>query len=35
LLFRPEIRYDLADQSVFAGGCKNQLTFSVDALFTF
>jgi len=35
LLFRPEIRYDLADQSVFAGGSKNQLTFSVDALFTF
>ena len=35
LLFRPEDRYDLADQSVFAGGSKNQLTFSVDALFTF
>jgi len=35
LLFRPEVRYDLADQSVFNSGDRNQLTFSVDALFMF
>ena len=35
LLFRPEVRYDLADQPVFNSGDKNQLTFSVDALYTF
>jgi hypothetical protein len=35
LLFRPEIRYDHADQPVFAGGERHQLTFNVDAIFTF
>lgn len=35
LLFRPEIRYDYADQPVFASGEHHQLTFSMDALFTF
>ncbi len=35
LLFRPEIRYDYADRAVFDGGNNHQLTFSVDALFTF
>ncbi|MCX6866546.1 MAG: outer membrane beta-barrel protein [Verrucomicrobia bacterium] len=35
LLLRPEIRYDHADQQVFAGGHENQFTFSMDALFTF
>jgi hypothetical protein len=35
LLFRPEARYDHADRPVFDGGRQNQLTFSVDALFTF
>ena len=34
-LIRPEIRYDYADQPVFASGDHDQLTFSVDALFTF
>ncbi|HYA91086.1 MAG TPA: outer membrane beta-barrel protein [Thermodesulfobacteriota bacterium] len=34
-LFRPEVRYDRADHSVFDGGDRNQITFSVDALFTF
>lgn len=35
LLFRPEVRYDHADHPVFNRGDKNQLTFSVGALFTF
>ena len=35
LLFRPEIRYDVSDHSVFNSSEHNQLTFSVDALFTF
>jgi hypothetical protein len=35
LLFRPEIRYDHADQPVFNNGDRNQWTSSVDALFTF
>jgi Putative beta-barrel porin-2, OmpL-like. bbp2 len=35
LLVRPEVRYDHSDQPVFAGTDRNQLTFSVDALFTF
>jgi hypothetical protein len=35
LLFRPEIRYDHADRSVFSTGDRNQLTFSMDGLFTF
>ena len=35
LLFRPEVRYDHSDRSVFSSGDHNQLTFSVDALFTF
>ncbi len=34
-LFRPEVRYDHADHSLFNSGDKNQWTFSVDALFTF
>ncbi len=35
LLFRPEIRYDYADRAAFASGDHDQLTFSLDALFTF
>jgi hypothetical protein len=35
LLFRPEVRYDHADHSLFNSGDRNQWTFSVDALFTF
>jgi len=35
LLFRPEVRYDHSDQPVFNSGDKDQLTFSVNALFTF
>jgi hypothetical protein len=35
LLFRPEVRYDHSDQPVFDSGDKDQLTLSVDALFTF
>ncbi len=35
LLLRPEIRYDLSDQPLYGAGDKNQLTFSIDALFTF
>ncbi len=35
LLFRPEVRYDHSDQPVFNSGDKDQLTFSMDALFTF
>ena len=35
LLFRPEIRYDLADQPIFNSGNKSQLTFSVGTLYTF
>ena len=34
-LFRPEVRYDHSDRPVFDGGHQDQLTFSVDALFTF
>ena len=34
-LFRPEIRYDHADQPVFNNGDRNNWTCSVDALFTF
>jgi hypothetical protein len=34
-LFRPEIRYDHADQPVFNNGDRNQWTCSVDVLFTF
>jgi hypothetical protein len=34
-LFRPEIRYDHADQPVFNHGDRNQWTCSVDTLFTF
>ena len=34
-LFRPEIRYDYADRAVFDTGDRNQVTASVDALFTF
>ena len=34
-LFRPEIRYDHADQPVFNNGDRNKWTCSVDALFTF
>ncbi len=35
LLFRPEIRYDRSDKSVFGSGERDQVTFSMDALFTF
>jgi Putative beta-barrel porin-2, OmpL-like. bbp2 len=35
LLFRPEVRYDHADRSVFNSGDQNQWTFNVDALLTF
>lgn len=35
LLFRPEIRYDHADRSVFSTGERDQLTFSMDGLITF
>ncbi len=35
LLLRPEVRYGHSDHSVFNSGDKDQLTFSVDALFTF
>jgi hypothetical protein len=35
LLFRPEIRYDHSDRSFFSTGTRDQLTFSMDALFTF
>jgi hypothetical protein len=35
LLLRPEVRYDYADKPVFDNGDHNQLTFSMDALFTF
>ncbi|MCX5678570.1 MAG: outer membrane beta-barrel protein [Candidatus Omnitrophica bacterium] len=35
LLFRPEIRYDHSDRSVFSTGERDQLTFSTDALITF
>jgi hypothetical protein len=34
-LFRPEVRYDHADHSLFNSGDRNQWTCSVDALFTF
>jgi hypothetical protein len=35
LLLRPEVRYDRSDRPVFAGSRQNQITFSLDALFTF
>ncbi len=35
VLFRPEVRYDHSDRAAFDGGHQDQLTFSVDALFTF
>lgn len=35
LLFRPEVRYDHSDRSVFNSGDHNQWTFSMDGLFTF
>ena len=35
LLFRPELRYDHSDRSVFGSGDRDQLTFSMDTLFTF
>jgi hypothetical protein len=35
LLFRPEIRYDHSDRSVFNSGDHNQLTFSVDVIVKF
>lgn len=35
LLIRPEIRYDTSDKPVFDNGEHGQLTFNVDALFTF
>ncbi len=35
LLLRPEFRYDYSDHPVFDKGDRNQVTFSVGALFTF
>ncbi|MGA2775264.1 MAG: outer membrane beta-barrel protein [Candidatus Omnitrophota bacterium] len=35
LLFRPEVRYDCSNRSVFNSDERNQWTFSVDTLFTF
>ena len=36
LLFRPEVRYDCANRSVFNNNNRShELTFSMDALFTF
>jgi hypothetical protein len=35
LLFRPEIRYDRSSRPVFNSGDKDQVTVSVDAIFTF
>lgn len=35
LLFRPEIRYDWSNKALYASGSYDQLTFSIDALFTF
>jgi len=35
LLFRPELRYDHSDRQVFGSGDRDQLTFSMDTLFTF
>ena len=35
LIIRPEIRYDYSDKPVFATGELDQLTFNVDAIFTF
>lgn len=35
LLFRPEVRYDHSDKPVFSSGDRSQVTFSMDALFTF
>ncbi len=34
-LLRPEIRYDHSDRSLFSTGERDQLTFSMDGLFTF
>jgi len=35
LIFRPEIRYDHCDRSVFSSGERDELTFSADALLVF
>ena len=36
LMFRPEVRYDYANQSIFDGGTGNyQFTAAIDAIFTF
>lgn len=35
LSFRPEFRWDFADQAVFGGGRQNQLTAGIDAIFKF
>jgi Putative beta-barrel porin-2, OmpL-like. bbp2 len=35
LVFRPEVRYDRSSRPVFNSGDKDQVTVSVDALFTF
>jgi hypothetical protein len=35
LSFRPEFRWDFADQPVFGGGRENQLTAAIDAIFKF
>ena len=34
VLFRPEVRYDHSASALFDSGRRNQLTFSVGALFT-
>jgi hypothetical protein len=35
LSFRPEFRWDFADEPVFGGGRENQLTAAIDAVFKF
>jgi hypothetical protein len=35
LSFRPEFRWDFADEPVFGGGRQNQLTAAIDAIFKF
>lgn len=35
LIFRPEFRWDFADQPVFGGGRENQLTAAMDVVFKF
>ena len=35
LSFRPEFRYDFADEPVFGGGGEYQLTAAIDMIFKF